>query len=47
VNAYFESMLVIVNSILLFKSEFSCGVMITPQPEKSIISRITYEGDLK
>lgn len=28
-------------------SEFSCGVMITPQPEKSIISRITYEGDLK
>lgn len=23
-NAYFESMLVIVNSILLFKSEFSC-----------------------
>ena len=29
VNAYFESMLVIVNSILLFKSEFSCGVMDT------------------
>nr|DAY60942.1 MAG TPA: hypothetical protein [Caudoviricetes sp.] len=25
-NAYFESMLVIVNSILLFKSEFSCVV---------------------
>nr|DAO06769.1 MAG TPA: hypothetical protein [Caudoviricetes sp.] len=26
-NAYFESMLVIVNSILLFKSEFSCAAV--------------------
>lgn len=39
-NAYFESMRVIVNSILLFKSEFSC-VVENKKGEKSVSKNST------